>query len=393
MAKNPPDERLVYLALKNIFKGIDAQMRKPKKTRELVQRHQHCTDLRDLIHEHNIDNVCNMAKALLEQQVFESTLKAKIRFPEVFEVSPAQSAEREASEAEAAKTEADAIRGAAEGRQGASTLVEGEGKGILQKGNERQTSFHSSASQSRKRSFPHTTISVPSLYPVYLPLKTQHQVLVKVQGVLERACYSFGQKTMRDILEKEGWDCPEAVELNRWPRLFLLHQDQFAADEIDELGNAFPQLLDSIAQLRHTAVHRVRVTVHRIEQFMIDSESLAKLLQEDTCAKTLSRLRRETQLSVDELKRNKDLLESRLAETVKKIAAQRAQLEQLERTAMEDMLREDKEYQTFAGANLEQTIISPETVVQSVATTENETFSEADVDADSFGDHGIGQIG
>jgi len=88
--------------LTNIFKGADAQVRKPKKIRELIQRHQNCRDVRDLIHEHNIDNVYNVAKVLLEERIFESTLEAKIRFPEVFEVSPAQSAEREAFEAEAA---------------------------------------------------------------------------------------------------------------------------------------------------------------------------------------------------------------------------------------------------------------------------------------------------
>jgi hypothetical protein len=117
MTKHPPDERLVYLALKNIFKGADAQVRKAKKVRELIQKAQQNIDVRNLIREHSIDNVCNVAKALLEQQIFESTLKAKIRFPEVFEVSPAQSAERSASEAEAAKSEADAIRIAAEGQK------------------------------------------------------------------------------------------------------------------------------------------------------------------------------------------------------------------------------------------------------------------------------------
>jgi len=96
--KNQPDERLVYLALTNIFRGADAQLRRPKKIRELILKQQDNIDVRDLIETHNIDNVCNVAKTLLDQQIFESMLKAKIRFPEVFEVSPAQSAERSASE-------------------------------------------------------------------------------------------------------------------------------------------------------------------------------------------------------------------------------------------------------------------------------------------------------
>jgi hypothetical protein len=120
MAKNPPDERLVYLALKNVFKGPDAQLRIAKKIRKLIQKHLDDGDaeVSALVAEHNIDNVCNTAKALLQDEIFASTLKAKIRFPEVFEVSPAQSAERVASEAEAARSDADAIRDAAEGLQG-----------------------------------------------------------------------------------------------------------------------------------------------------------------------------------------------------------------------------------------------------------------------------------
>lgn len=84
------------------------------------------------------------------------------------------------------------------------------------------------------------------------------------------------------MLQKEGWDCPEPVELNRWPGTFLSNQHEFAALEVDELGKPLPKLLESITQLRHTAVHRLRVSVNRIKLFMIDSESLVKLLQDET---------------------------------------------------------------------------------------------------------------
>jgi len=123
MAKNSPDERLVYLALKNVFKGNDAQVRNSKTIRKIIQKQQKDINFKTLVHAHNIDNICNVAKSLLEQQIFESTLKAKIRFPEVFEVSPAQSAERATSEA-GARTEADAIKGVAEGHDGALALTD-----------------------------------------------------------------------------------------------------------------------------------------------------------------------------------------------------------------------------------------------------------------------------
>jgi hypothetical protein len=206
---------------------------------------------------------------------------------------------------------------------------------------------------------------------------------VKVQGLLERACYSFGEKKMEDVLQKEGWDCAEHVELNQWPRIFRCNMDKLSADILLELGKPVAVILESVTQLRHTAVHRVRITVTRVEQFLIDSELLARLLEDDTCVRSLSRLRRETLVTIDEIKRNKDLLESNLTDKMKGIAVQRAELDNLERVAVDDMLREDKEYQTFAGGNLVQAIFSPDTIQPSATGTEPEVVSDEYNDADS----------
>ena len=62
--KSPPDERIV-LALKNVSKGPDAHVRKVKEIRDLVLKRQHMLFVNELIKEHNIDNVCQVAKVLL----------------------------------------------------------------------------------------------------------------------------------------------------------------------------------------------------------------------------------------------------------------------------------------------------------------------------------------
>lgn len=250
-----------------------------------------------------------------------------------------------------------------------------------------------STTRPRKRSFPHAIVSVPSLYPVYLPLHTQHRLLVKVQAILEDACYAFGHKMMEDILQKEGWDCPESVELNIWARVFRCNEDKFDAEKLLELGKPFPELLDSIAQLRHTAVHRVRVSANKVQQFIMEAEFLTNILHNNTCARTLSRLRREAQQVIDELGSNKDLLESILKEKLQEIDAQRRELDRLECKAVEDMLREDKEYQTLASANFEQAIAALERIQHSASTSEHDTSSEAEVEVESFGRPPFGQVG
>lgn len=111
MVKIPPDERSVYLAFKNVFRGTEAQPQSEKKIGKKIRKHKsENEEIQALVNEHNVENLGNTVKALLQGDVFASTLRAKIRFPELFDVSPAQSAERALSEAEAAKTEADAIR-------------------------------------------------------------------------------------------------------------------------------------------------------------------------------------------------------------------------------------------------------------------------------------------
>jgi hypothetical protein len=187
---------------------------------------------------------------------------------------------------------------------------------------------------------------------------------------------------MKHVMERERWDCPQAVELNTWVRILGSNQDRFQQADLQGLGKPFPELLNSLSHLRHTAVHRLRVGANGLEQFLVDAETLAQLLQNDNYARRLTGLRRDTQLIIGELKRNKDLLESRLKSKLQNIADQRAELDRLEHLAVEEMIREDKEYQTLAGANLDEAIHSLDTTIQSAGPTEGESGSESDVETD-----------
>lgn len=389
MARIPPDERSVYLAFKNVFKGPDARMRAAKKIKKKVQSSkEENEEIRALVQEHDIDHIGNTVKALLEAEIFESTMKAKIHFPEVFDVSPAQSAERAVSEAEAAKTEADAIRDVTVGQQDdcISTTFDGETAMTNKEGkqpgkSEQGLDFSKLTCKAQQTSLlcrkPHPELmKAHSLYPLYLPAKGQRRLLNKVQDLLEHTCYTFGQRTMASELRKQAWDSSECVELNVWMGLFRAKETLFDAERLAAIGKPFPDLLSSIAQVRHTAVHRLRVTAGRVETLLADAETFSALLADDACARQLSRLRRETHFVIEEFGRNKDLLESRYTEKRKELAARRAELDCIEHAAWESMLEEDKQYQRFAGMNLEEVIDIPETTLHSAATSEVDETSE-----------------
>ncbi|KAI1125915.1 hypothetical protein F5Y10DRAFT_221587 [Nemania abortiva] len=373
--KNPPDERVVYLALKNVFKGANAEVRQLKVVRKLITKSQNDADVADLINAHNIDTVCSLARTLLTEGIFESTLKAKIRFPEVFDVSPAQSAEREASEAEAAINDANAIAGAV---QGYSEDVQN----LISRADVAETESVETC-HNPKLPAARGTRAIPSLFPIYLPLRTQHRILTNVQNILEDACFDFGQRDMPDILKKNRWDCSEAAELNLWVAEFLQRQNELSS-RVEDIGQPLTKLLRSVADIRHTAVHRIRISARGLEQFLLNAESFVTLLGDTTRLKSLTELRRNIQQATEELERNKHVLSSKLRETRKRLAAQRAELDRIEEIAISDMLREDSEYQAFAGKNLEATV-SSEVPTSVAAVKEDEGSSNLD-DVDTIED-------
>lgn len=218
------------------------------------------------------------------------------------------------------------------------------------------------------------THPIPSLFPVYLPFTSQHFLLGKVQTILEQACFEFGQQSLPALLQKNRWDCPESAELNQWTTEFQKRKEMFHKKRAVE--KPLETLFRSVSNIRHAAVHRVRVSAKGIEQFMFDAESLATLLEHSTSVTLLAELRRNTQVAIEELERNKYVLRTKLEETVKSIAIQRAQLDDLEKAAISNMLKEDSDYQQLAAANLLQARAPEEAVIPSAVASEEEISSD-----------------
>lgn len=109
MAKSrSPDKRLVYLHCSSIFSGANAQVRRGKKVNQLLEQHKN--SIKILTKEFTLPAVAAVAKELLEERIFESLPRAKLSYPELFQPSETQEAERAASEAEVIRIEAEAAQ-------------------------------------------------------------------------------------------------------------------------------------------------------------------------------------------------------------------------------------------------------------------------------------------
>ena len=177
---------------------------------------------------------------------------------------------------------------------------------------------------------------------VALPLWDQHRILVRVQYTLEKACFDFAQERLAELLHREGWDCAEAVELNQWARTLLIYREQLNLDDMKDDVKPLPSLMESIIQLRHNAVHRVRLSSSELLQHLTDAVLLAQLLHDDKCGEFLSNVRQRTHDAIGELVRNKQLLDGRLADIKTEFAAKRAELERQEAALLEAAVNDHK---------------------------------------------------
>ncbi|KAL4806628.1 hypothetical protein BDV18DRAFT_168350 [Aspergillus unguis] len=339
MSQSDPDERLVYLACQHIFRGPNSLVRKKKSVKNLIEQNRPA--LTDLLREYNIDRTCDVAKKLLDKEIFGSSLEAKIRFPELFDVSPAQSAEREASEAEAAKDEANALREVSEKEDSRNIAAKPETVITVEEKEE------PAASKTRIS----TDNATPSLYPVYIHYRSQHLITTSIQKVVEEGCFAYAQKHFPQLLAERGWDCPEAVELTEWTKFLSRHSSKLVTPK-----KSLDMVLSHLRDLRHSAVHRLRKTAVSVEFLAENAQLFLETLGDGDRAERVSRLRRGLKTAIEELQRNKDLLEGRYLAEIKEIQAKRAALDMQEKAAAETMVHDDLQCIDDIDKNIEQVV-------------------------------------
>ncbi|KAI0912220.1 hypothetical protein F4823DRAFT_582210 [Ustulina deusta] len=361
--KNLPDEEVVYLALRNVFEGRKATVRQLKVVRKLIiDAAQQDAGVSDLVNAYGIQAISSVARTLLSDGSFESTLKAGIRFADVVDVSPAQGADRGAFGAKAAINGANAIagatRGGSENSQDFISQVDDSGTESF------DTCDNSNSSISKRR-----RSSLRSRSSVCFPLRTQDRILTHVQRLLEKACFDFGRRAMPEVLETRQWDCPEAAELNKWvPELRLRQGELFGG--LGEIAQPHDQLLRSLADLRHTAVHRVRINARSLELFLLNAEKFTALLGDATRREMLAKLRLNAREVIGKLECNKRVLGLR-----------RAELDRVRAMGIAGLEREESEYQASAVESLEEALaplVAPSVALTPVVTVEDEMSFKVD---------------
>lgn len=196
---------------------------------------------------------------------------------------------------------------------------------------------------------------LPSLYPSYLPYETQHLILNTAQRVLEECCFEFAMATLPSVLQQKGWDCPAAVELTRWVKIFRAEKGVLCRDS-DLSTQKASEILTAILNLRHTAVHRVRTTAKGVSILLGSAIKLAQILQDSLRAAQLEELRTEVDSQIRAMELNKNVLEDMASRKIREIQCERERLDRMEAELIHEMLKDDMNNKVLVGKVLENSV-------------------------------------
>ncbi|EED13694.1 conserved hypothetical protein [Talaromyces stipitatus ATCC 10500] len=282
---------------------------------------------------------------LLEKEIFQSDVKAKIEFPELCHSSPSRDAQRAASENNAARSVAEVLEEVASRED----VIESDGEGPTNIAHFN----HDIANASTPAEQPSDIIS---LYPMYFPCHAQYVILSRVQSVLEECCFEFTRKWMPPTLEDGGWDCAAAIELTKWTTRLVKNSEKLPQHAF-KLGEApLSEVLFATHKLRHTAVHRLPATCRGVETLVKSAVSFAETLQDLLRTAQLQDLQLETDSKIKAMELNKNFLEDALSQELQKIQQQREELDMQERELAARIICEDRDNKSLIGNLLENSV-------------------------------------
>ncbi|ROT43664.1 hypothetical protein SODALDRAFT_355886 [Sodiomyces alkalinus F11] len=350
MAESSPGDQEIYCLCRGIFSGQAAEMRNPKKIKNLS------------FGERKL--VLNL-KRLLEARIFESDTRAKAEFPALFPASPphydTQPEESEADAADAAKARLDELSGGedvSETEEKEKEDVRGETKAQRPGDTEAPANSSHDASPAPIKSTSEF-IPVPSLQPCYLPYNAQHVVLNATQRILEECCFDFGTRWLPDAIAERGWECASAAELTHWGRIFQKtgpRLSEISSDALSIEASSLQKVYNRAKRLRNTAVHREKKTGRGTVQLLHSAQKLAEALRDYPRAAQLEELKRETEEKINDMEFRSTLLKLSTIVRLQEISQQREELGSQQQKLIDEMLKQHSDNNRVIGRLLEDTV-------------------------------------
>ncbi|KAF4433439.1 hypothetical protein FACUT_8167 [Fusarium acutatum] len=345
-----PSEIVVYSALSRYRKKLKkagAELLAGEGIERFIGSKKHLLGIKEVVNEYGASAMCVVARILIQKQVFELPIgERRRRFPELFPKLPLPIND---------PSNQNSVESGLEDISGGLCRIEAD-----QEHSDEPVEKVSNQDEGRHG---YTKLKVwhkkPS-YPVPLEARVQHRLMVKLQQVMEHACYEFAQREMQKTLEDQEWDHPEAVELDQWMNILIGHDGFDTNKSTEELEALFL----SGVEIRDVAVKRVVVDPWRTRVFLKNAEDILKVLEAGDYLHVIEKLRSDVETYLGELHLTTMLKQVRVEKELAEIAAESKKLQQRRERVKAAIVPWMKQRQEEAGSRVLEAICAAEVVAE-----------------------------
>lgn len=164
-------------------------------------------------------------------------------------------------------------------------------------------------------------------------------------------------------MEARKWNEAESIELTEWTKRFLKYAKTLPPSAIKPVPNkSITEVLFGTSILRHSAVHRLPTSAAGILNMLSAAITFAEALNDSKRAEMVAEIKTQLEASIEEIVQHQNLLERKLTDQFEDIARRRAELDELERSSIEDMLATDKKQRIEIGSAIESFLVGSQQV-------------------------------
>ncbi len=184
-------------------------------------------------------------------------------------------------------------------------------------------------------------------------------------------------------MEARKWHEAESIELTEWTKRFSKYAKSLPPSAFKPIaGKSIAAVLFGTSALRHSAVHRLPTSAAGILNMLHAAVTFAEALNDCQRADKVAEIKTQLEASIEEIVQHQNLLERKLQDQFEDIARRRSELDELERSAIEEMLATDKEQRTMVGSAFESFLVGSQQVTKPCACIHTPTFDGAKADSE-----------
>ena len=182
------------------------------------------------------------------------------------------------------------------------------------------------------------------------------------------------------MMEAYNWHEVESVELTEWTKQFLEYTKPLPPAALTPIPTkSMAEVLFETNSIRHSAVHRLPTSAVGIINMLSAAITFTSVLNDSVRTARLIHLKGQLEASVEEIIQNQRLLERKLTDQLQAINRRRAELDERERSTIDEMLSADREQRAEIGSALNRTMLRSEQVSNVLCCKHAPRYDEADM--------------